>query len=65
MIKVDDLIAWAKDNAVGRSTSYPNGWIEASALKELAWFIDRAEPIPYFYKRGEHDGEYKRTKTVV
>lgn len=49
MIKVDDLIEWAGQNAIGRSTSYPNGWIDATTLKKLAEQVERSEPLPYVF----------------
>lgn len=35
MIKITDLIEWAQAHAIGRSTSFPEGWISGAALKNL------------------------------
>ena len=54
MIIVDDLIIWAKDEAIGRSATIPCGWISVEALQDLICKIQDAEPIPFSpKKRGE------------
>ena len=47
MIKVDDLIEWAKLNAYGRSTTIYNGWIRAEDLQSLVYKIVEADPMEY------------------
>lgn len=47
MMKVDDLITWAKLNAYGRSTTIPNGWIRAEDLQSLVYKIVEKEPLKY------------------
>ena len=49
MISVEDLIKWCEDNAIGRSSTYPQGWIEADALKDLAYIVGRYEPLSFYY----------------
>ena len=51
MISVDNLIIWAKEEAIGRSATFPHGWIPIEALKELICNIQDAEPIPYSPKK--------------
>lgn len=72
MIKVDDLIEWAKLNAYGRratiyhgcaygrSTTIYHGWIRAEDLQSLVYKIVEADPMEYepFNKGG--DDECKR-----
>lgn len=36
MVRTDDLIRWAKENAVDCSINNVNGWISADKLLELA-----------------------------
>lgn len=48
MVKVDDLIRWAKENAIGRSVTYINGWISADKLFELAEMVKEKEPFAYY-----------------
>lgn len=47
MILVKDLIEWAKENAVGRSISYPDGAVRSLDLLHLASECLKAEPITY------------------
>ncbi len=47
MICVKDLVAWAIENAIGRSVSYPDGWISSDDLIRLAAQIRTADPLPY------------------
>ena len=47
MISVNDLIKWAKENAIGRSTSYWLGFISADQLEELTKMIREKEPLNY------------------
>ena len=55
MMKVDDLIQWAKLNAYGRSTTIPNGWIRPEDLQSLVYKIVEADPMEYepFNKGGD------------
>ena len=52
MISVQDLIKWCEDNAIGRSATYPQGWIGAEALKDLVHLVEMDEPLPFCYLRG-------------
>lgn len=47
MILTNDLIKWAKNNAIGRSTTHWNGFISAELLEELAKKIREVEPFHY------------------
>lgn len=57
MIKVDDLIEWAKLNAYGRSTTIYHGWIRAEDLQSLVYKIVEADPMAYepFNKGGDSE----------
>ena len=55
MILVKDLIEWAKQNAIGRSVSYPDGAIRSMDLLRLATDCLDAEPTTY--KPPKADGE--------
>ena len=46
-ILVNHLQEWANENAIGRSVSFPLGWIDANALRKLADAIEKKEPFPY------------------
>lgn len=47
MILVKDLIEWAKQNAIGRSVSYPDGAIRSMDLLGLAVECLKDEPMTY------------------
>lgn len=47
MILVKDLIEWAKQNAIGRSISYPDGAIRSLDLLGLAAECLKNEPMTY------------------
>ena len=47
MILVKDLIEWAKQNAVGRSVTYPDGAIRSMDLLRLATDCLDNEPMTY------------------
>ena len=47
MIAVVDLIAWAKENAWGRSVTVPDGWIPSELLQNLVYEIKKVEPLHY------------------
>ena len=47
MILVKDLIEWAKQNAIGRSVSYPDGAIRSMDLLRLATDCLDADPMNY------------------
>ena len=49
MISVSDLISWSTEHAIGRSTSYPKGWIRASDLMELAKAVELIHPLEFEY----------------
>lgn len=58
MISVDNLIKWARQEAIGRSLSYPNGWIPTEALQDLVLKIQDADPLPYKPKlRGDTNAD--------
>ncbi len=47
MILVKDLVEWAKQNAIGRAISYPDGAIRSMDLLGLAAECLKAEPETY------------------
>ena len=47
MILVKDLIEWAKQNAIGRSVSYPDGAIRSMDLLGLAVECLKDDPMTY------------------
>lgn len=56
MIKVMDLITWAKLNAVECSLKHPTGWIRGDDLERLAKAVKKSEPFDYSpTHRGLHE----------
>lgn len=51
MISVMDLRGWAEEHAIGRSASYPHGWIKHEDLIQLAYEIQKKYPLEYYYSR--------------
>lgn len=49
MISVSDLIAWSAEHAIGRSASFPKGWIRASDLMQLAKMVELVHPLEFEY----------------
>ena len=49
MISVSDLIKWCSDNAIGRSTTQPKGWIRGEDLFNLAIKVKDESPLNYYY----------------
>ena len=47
MISVKRLMTWCEEHAVGRSPSYPKGWICSADLMELARKVNDCEPLSY------------------
>ena len=56
MILVKDLIEWAKQNAIGRSVSYPDGAIRSMDLLRLATDCLDADPMDYKPPKEEEHG---------
>lgn len=54
MIRVNDLIEWAKKHAIGRSVSYPDGWVDGIDLITLGEEVVQQAPFPY-KPGGTHD----------
>lgn len=50
MISVKDLRAWVEKEAVGRSSTYPDGWVSGDKLSELAEKVSAKEPLNYNYR---------------
>lgn len=46
MLRVDILIEWAKTVAIGKSTTYPDGWVSGENLQRLAEKVMEEEPLP-------------------
>ena len=49
MISVEDLRKWADDHAIGRSPSYPRGWISAKDLLVLVRMVEAKDPLNFYY----------------
>ena len=49
MIPVSDLLKWADEHAIGRSPSYPRGWVSARDLLVLARLTEAREPLDFYY----------------
>lgn len=47
MIKVSDLIEWAQVHAVGRSVTFPEGWISGAELRNLGELVLKDEPAQF------------------
>lgn len=50
MISVKDLRHWMEQEAIGRSTTFPDGWISGEKLSELAEKVSAKEPLNYNYR---------------
>ena len=49
MIPVSDLLKWADEHAIGRSPSYPRGWISAKDLLVLVRLVEAKDPLNFYY----------------
>lgn len=49
MISVEDLRKWADEHAIGRSASYPRGWVSASDLLVLARLVEANDTLNFYY----------------
>jgi hypothetical protein len=49
MISVSDLLKWADDHAIGRSPSYPRGWVSGKDLQTLSVQVEQNEPLYFYY----------------
>ena len=49
MISVSDLFKWADEHAIGRSPSYPRGWVSARDLLVLAGMVEAKDPLNFYY----------------
>ena len=49
MIPVSDLLKWADEHAIGRSPSYPRGWVYGKDLISLGAEVDREYPLNFYY----------------
>lgn len=47
MIKVDHLLRWIRENAVSKSFTVVNGWINGKKLLDLANEVFDREPLDY------------------
>ena len=48
MIPVSDLLKWADEHAIGRSPSYPRGWVSAKDILVLARMVEAKDPLNYY-----------------
>ena len=60
MISVEDLRKWADEHAIGRSASYPRGWLGADDLRRLALEVERCYPLDFHYSQISNVGGGKR-----
>lgn len=49
MISVEDLRKWADEHAIGRSPSYPRGWVSGKDLQTLSAQVEQNEPLNFYY----------------
>ena len=49
MISVEDLRKWADEHAIGRSPSYPRGWVSAKDLLVLVRLVEAKDPLNFYY----------------
>lgn len=49
MIPVSDLLKWADEHAIGRSPSYPRGWVSGKDLQMLSVLVEQNEPLNFYY----------------
>ena len=49
MISVSDLLKWADEHAIGRSPSYPRGWISSKNIQMLFAEVEQHEPLNFYY----------------
>lgn len=49
MISVSDLLKWADEHAIGRSPSYPRGWVSAKDILVLARMVEAKDPLNFYY----------------
>lgn len=49
MISVSDLLLWANEHAIGRSPSYPKGWIRAEDLHTFSIQVRQNDPLNFYY----------------
>lgn len=49
MISVEDLRKWADEHAIGRSPSYPRGWVSGKDLQMLSVQVEQNEPLNFYY----------------
>jgi len=57
VISVEDLIKWTNDNAVGRSTSFPKGWIRHEDLRTLSIQVRENYPLDFVYSMQKNTKE--------
>lgn len=51
MIPVSDLLKWADEHAIGRSPSYPRGWVSAKDILVLARMVEAKDPEACQYRK--------------
>ena len=49
MIPVSELLKWADEHAIGRSPSYPRGWVSGKDLRMLSVQVEQNEPLNFYY----------------
>lgn len=57
MISVSDLCKWADEHAIGRSPSFPRGWVSGKDLQMLSVQVEQNEPLNFYYSVGNNLAE--------
>lgn len=60
MISVEDLHKWSDDHAIGRSPSYPRGWVSAKDLLVLVRLVEANDPLNFYYSTRSNLPEGKK-----
>lgn len=60
MISVSDLLKWADEHAIGRSPSYPRGWVSGKDLQMLSVLVEQNEPLNFYYSLQSNTAKEKK-----
>lgn len=64
MISVSDLLKWADEHAIGRSPSYPRGWVSGKDIISLGVEVDREYPFNFYYTTQSNTAKEKKDDRV-
>lgn len=62
MISVSDLLKWADEHAIGRSPSYPRGWVSAKDILVLARMVEAKDPLNFYYSLKSNVADKEETE---